>query len=252
MEHPKLRILLAEDNPINQQLAIRLLQKEGHSVALAQDGAEAVRLHAAGDFDLILMDVQMPRMDGFEATRKIRDNERGHSQHIRIIAMTAHAVKGDRERCLAAGMDSYISKPVRKSELVSELLQSGQDLDPKPPGTPIEVLDKRSALEFIGGDQQLLSQLCETFLEQSPKLLNSVRQAVQDRRPQEVSMLAHTIKGSVSIFAARKATDAASRLEQIGKSNDLSQADEAVESLTQELARLQPELTLLSQTDHTP
>jgi signal transduction histidine kinase/DNA-binding response OmpR family regulator len=256
IEHPKLRILLAEDNPVNQQLAIRLLQKEGHSVALAQDGTEAVRLHAAGDFDLILMDVQMPRMDGFEATRKIRDNERGHSQHIRIIAMTAHAVKGDRERCLAAGMDSYISKPVRKSELLSELLKtfrsSEQDSDPKPPSTPTEVLDKRSALEFIGGDQQLLSQLCETFLEQSPKLLNSVRQAIQDRRPKEVSMLAHTIKGSVSIFAAGKATNAASRLEQIGKSNDLSQADEAVEALTQELARLQPELTLLSQTDHTP
>jgi HPt (histidine-containing phosphotransfer) domain-containing protein len=170
--------------------------------------------------------------------------------------MTAHAVKGDRERCLASGMDSYISKPVRKSELLSELLQtfrsSGQDSDPEPPSTPTDVLDKRTVLEFIGGDQQLLSQLCETFLEQSPKLLNSVRQAVQDRRPQEVSMLAHTIKGSVSIFAARKATDAAFRLEQIGESDDLSQADEAVEALTQELARLQPELTLLSQTDHTP
>ncbi|MGA2962173.1 MAG: response regulator [Candidatus Korobacteraceae bacterium] len=113
-EHPKLRILLAEDNPVNQQLAIRLSQNEGHSVAVAQDGAEAVRLHAADDFDLILMDVQMPRMDGFEATRKIRDNERDHSRHIRIIAMTAHAMKGDRERCLAAGMDSYISKPVKE------------------------------------------------------------------------------------------------------------------------------------------
>jgi signal transduction histidine kinase/PleD family two-component response regulator len=116
---PKLRILVAEDNPINQHLAMRLLQGEGHTVEIAPNGHEVVRLHAEARFDLILMDVQMPEMDGFEATREIRAAERASGEHIPIIAMTAHAMKGDQERCLAAGMDFYVSKPVRKTDLLA-------------------------------------------------------------------------------------------------------------------------------------
>jgi CheY-like chemotaxis protein len=116
---PKLRILVAEDNPINQHLAMRLLQGEGHTVEIAPNGREAVRWHTKAEFDLILMDVQMPEMDGFEATREIRAAERASGEHIPIIAMTAHAMKGDQERCLAAGMDFYVSKPVRKTDLLA-------------------------------------------------------------------------------------------------------------------------------------
>jgi CheY-like chemotaxis protein len=116
---PKLRILVAEDNPINQHLAKRLLQGEGHTVEIAPNGREVVRLHTEAKFDLILMDVQMPEMDGFEATREIRAAERATGGHIPIIAMTAHAMKGDQERCLAAGMDLYVSKPVRKTDLLA-------------------------------------------------------------------------------------------------------------------------------------
>ena len=110
---PALRILLAEDSPVNQKLAIWLLEKEGHTVVVANDGREAVDAVESRQFDLVLMDVQMPDMDGFEATALIREREKRHGKHLPIIAMTAHAMKGDRERCLEAGMDDYVPKPVR-------------------------------------------------------------------------------------------------------------------------------------------
>jgi CheY-like chemotaxis protein len=113
----RLRILLAEDNAINQKLAVRLLEKQGHEVVVAQNGREAVEIWQREEVDLILMDVQMPEMDGLEATRWIRERERETGKHTPIIAMTAHAMKGDRERCLEAGMDGYLSKPIRPREL---------------------------------------------------------------------------------------------------------------------------------------
>ncbi len=119
--NPKLRILVAEDNLLNQHLAMRLLQSEGHTVEIAPNGREAIRLHAEAEFDLILMDVEMPEMDGFQSTREIRTTERATGEHIPIIAMTAHAMKGDQERCLAAGMDLYVSKPVRKADLLAAI-----------------------------------------------------------------------------------------------------------------------------------
>ena len=124
-ESPKravtLRILLAEDNPVNQQVALRMLERQGHSVTLAGDGRAALAALGRGPFDLLLMDVQMPDMDGFEATAAIRDRERGTGEHVAIFAMTAHAMAGDRERCLAAGMDGYIAKPIRKKDLLDAL-----------------------------------------------------------------------------------------------------------------------------------
>jgi CheY-like chemotaxis protein len=119
--NPKLRILVAEDNLINRHLAMRLLQGEGHTVVIATNGREAVRMHAEAEFDLIVMDVEMPEMDGFEATREIRRAESAMDKHIPIIAMTAHAMKGDQQRCLAGGMDFYVSKPVRKADLLATI-----------------------------------------------------------------------------------------------------------------------------------
>jgi two-component system sensor histidine kinase/response regulator len=112
-----LRILLAEDNPINQKLAVRLLQKQGYAVAVVEDGKEALAALERESFDVVLMDVQMPEMDGLETTGHIRAREQGTGRHVPVIAMTAHAMKGDRERCLQAGMDGYISKPVQPAEL---------------------------------------------------------------------------------------------------------------------------------------
>jgi CheY-like chemotaxis protein len=116
-----LRILVAEDNVINQLVAVRLLEKQGHTVALAVNGKEALALLAAGQFDAVFMDVQMPEMDGLEATAAIRAGERGTGRHLPIIALTAHALPADRERCLASGMDAYLAKPVRGSDLADAL-----------------------------------------------------------------------------------------------------------------------------------
>jgi CheY-like chemotaxis protein len=128
---PKLRILVAEDSVFNQQLAVGLLEKRGHSVVIARNGKEAIGAWVAQQFDVVLMDVEMPEMDGFEATAVIRTQERPKGTHIPIIAMTAHAMKGDRERCLAAGMDDYISKPIRAQELFEKLRTVAAVLQPK-------------------------------------------------------------------------------------------------------------------------
>jgi len=116
-----LRILLAEDNHVNQILAVRLLEKRGHHVVVAGDGREALEKLKTADFDLVLMDVQMPVMGGFEATAAVREMEKGTGKHIPIVALTAHAVKGDRERCLAAGMDGYVGKPIHPEELFQQI-----------------------------------------------------------------------------------------------------------------------------------
>jgi CheY-like chemotaxis protein len=126
------RVLLAEDNALNQTLAVRLLEKRGYSVTVAGDGRAAVEAFEKGQFDVVLMDIQMPGMDGFEATAAIRAKEKLTGGHVPIIAMTAHALKGDQERCLSAGMDGYVSKPIRTSELFStiENLLANKDATP--------------------------------------------------------------------------------------------------------------------------
>lgn len=118
-----LKILLAEDNAVNRNLAVRLLQKQGHNVTAVGNGREALSALERQSFDLILMDVQMPEMDGFEATRAIRRNERGTGKHTPVIAMTAHAMSGDRELCLSAGMDGYAPKPIRQADLAKEIVR---------------------------------------------------------------------------------------------------------------------------------
>jgi len=133
--HRRLRILLAEDNVVNQKLAARLIEKRGHTVVVVGTGREALAALERGSFDIILMDVQMPEMDGFEATAEIRKQEKTTGQHIPVIAMTAHAMRGDRERCLAAGMDSYVSKPIRPEELFREISACTQPLGPGQPST---------------------------------------------------------------------------------------------------------------------
>jgi CheY-like chemotaxis protein len=122
---PALRILLVEDNVVNQQVTVRVLSKRGHTVTVASDGLQAVTLVSSQDFDLILMDVQMPGMDGYEATAAIRATEAKTGSHVRIVAMTAHAQKSDQDRCLAAGMDDYLSKPIHLKELIEKIEQPG-------------------------------------------------------------------------------------------------------------------------------
>jgi len=138
----RLRVLLAEDNPVNQKLTVRLLESHGHSVVVVENGREALAMLAQQSFDVVLMDVQMPEMDGFAATARIRQQEQGTGQHLPIIALTAHALKGDQERCLAAGMDDYISKPFQPEDFY-EVLARAVPPDGRPgqlaeaPGCPL-------------------------------------------------------------------------------------------------------------------
>jgi two-component system, sensor histidine kinase and response regulator len=251
----RLRLLLAEDNLVNQKLAVRLLERRGHEVVVANNGREALDLWKRDQFDCILMDVQMPEMDGYEATTAIRRAEQTTGKHIPIIAMTAYAMKGDRERCLAVGMDRYISKPVRAKELF-ESIEEAQALpneSSSPPGPrPTDgILNEAEALRRVGDDRQLLGELAEVFLNESPRLLESIRTALAAQDASKVRLFAHSLKGAIDNFAAQDAYDAALRLEMLGRSGNLAEAGQACARLQQAMDRLLPAVAnLASQSVH--
>ena len=242
-----LHILLAEDSLVNQKLAAALLEKHGHTVRVATNGREAVAALQAEQFDLVLMDVQMPEMDGLEATAAIRAREKATGTHIPIIAMTAHAMQGDRERCLAAGMDGYIAKPFRAQHLF-EVLDSvlGTAAEPtvsmEPVSLPAEALNWSEILRATGGDEDLLKTLVDTFLEEAPRLMEAIRQAVDAGDGKALHLAAHTLKGSVRYFGANPAFEHAYQLECMGKAGDLHSAPATLAALEAEIEKLTPEL----------
>jgi two-component system, sensor histidine kinase and response regulator len=230
----RLRILLAEDNPVNQKLAVGILTKRGHSVRVAQDGREAVEAAEREPFDLVLMDVHMPEMGGFEATGMIRQRERIHGGHLPIVALTARAMTGDRERCLEAGMDDYLTKPVKVRALlgiIDRLVPQSAPVAAEaedPAGSPFE---DRVLHERFDGDLELLRVVAGTFLESTPPLLIEMRQAVAAASPASITRIAHRLRGSLANFGADEAVQAASRLEKMGADGDLAGADDACEDL---------------------
>jgi PAS domain S-box-containing protein len=247
---PPLRVLLAEDHPVNQKLAVRLLEKQGHSVVVAGDGEQALAALARQPFDLVLMDVQMPGVDGFEAAARIRKNEQGTGRHIPILAMTAFAMKGDRERCLQAGMDGYVAKPIQSQELfktIDVLLPPDRAAFALPPAEEAkheeisadgEIADREQALARVGGDRDLLRELAGLFLDDLPNQLAALREAVKTCDRAVMQRTAHTLKGAVGTFGARPAFEAALRLETMARNGDLTQADEACAALDGSLVRL--------------
>jgi len=249
----KLRILVAEDNAVNQAVIIRVLQKMGHITVLAKNGKEALAFTSAERFDLAFMDVQMPEMDGLAATAAIRETEKTGGAHLPIFAMTAHAMKGDRERCLAAGMDGYITKPIRFSDIEQTL--SGLASSPVAP-VKAEIVaetafwNKSEALDRIGGDEELLQELCQIFLDESPKLLQKVQQAVTAGDADAVMRAAHSLKGESSYLGAGGTSQAARLLEEMGRSKDLSRAGETVAVLEREVAGLHASLKELAGAHH--
>ena len=243
---PPLHVLLAEDNPVNQKLALRLLEKRGHTVVLAGDGKEALAALTRRPFDLVLMDVQMPDMDGFEAAKRIRREEAGTGRHVPILAMTAYAMKGDRERCLAAGMDDYVTKPIQPAELfetIDRLLPPGgaapEELPAEPPS---EAPDRVEALRRVGDDVGLLRELAGLFLDSYQQQLDELRTALVGCDGPAVQRLAHTLKGAVGVFGARFAFEAALRLEATARAGDLTAAEQARVGLEEALGRLRPAL----------
>ncbi|MGB7585744.1 MAG: response regulator, partial [Terriglobales bacterium] len=182
-----LHILVAEDNPVNEAVIVRVLEKMGHARTVAHNGREALALATGGKFDLVFMDVQMPEMDGLAATAAIREHEKKTRNHLPIFAMTAHAMKGDREQCLAAGMDGYIAKPVRLSDIQKTLNEVAANLGS--PALPMAASswDRAAALERVEGDEELLHDICRIFLEESPKLITQLEQAVAQADSEAVS-----------------------------------------------------------------
>jgi PAS domain S-box-containing protein len=245
------RILLAEDNMVNQRLVVRSLERHGYTVDVVADGQSAVDRALDGHFgyNLVLMDVQMPIMGGFEATAAIRRAERQNGGHIPIIALTAHAMSGDRERCLSAGMDSYLSKPIRIDQLVEEIGQLLKNRPPAPPAPKAEepadppaTPDFRSALERIGGDESLLRELAAIFVDECPRLLHDTRAAVLAGDPEALRRAAHTLKGAVVHFDVPLTYAAAAKLEQLGAAGDLAEAPTTLAKLASDVDRLRQEL----------
>jgi CheY-like chemotaxis protein len=245
-----LRLLLAEDNEVNQRLAVRLLEKRGHTVVVVGNGRQALAALEAQPFDAVLMDVEMPEMDGYEATAAIRDGERTTRRHIPILAMTAHAMKGAREACLAAGMDSYVSKPLQPRalfEAVEGLVFAGAP-DPiaQPSADPPEaVLDRAELLGHVGGDEELLREMVALFLDDSPRMFEAVRAAIELADAPQLRLAAHALKGALATLGAHRAHDAAEELEQLGRDGDLSRASAVLSLLASELARLRAALAEL-------
>jgi two-component system, sensor histidine kinase and response regulator len=241
---PPLRILVAEDSAVNQKLVLELLGRRGHSATLAINGQEAVHFWEAQPFDVVLMDVQMPELDGLEATRQIRIRERETDRRTPIIAMTAHAMRGDRERCLAAGMDDYLAKPIRAGQLFAKLDELGgapRGKGESPPPSNSAAPDGaairwREAVSDLGGDEDLLRDLGSTLLDDVPRLMEKVRRAVESGDPEKLSRAAHILKGSIRPFAALRAFEYAFRLEKMGCDQELDHAAETFAELEQEMA----------------
>jgi signal transduction histidine kinase/DNA-binding response OmpR family regulator len=238
-----LRILLAEDSIVNQRLFVRLLEKFGHKITVVGDGREALRAWREQAFDLILMDVQMPHMDGLEATSALRAEERGSGRWTPVVALTAHAMKGDRERCLAAGMDGYLTKPLRPADLMQTLARLFPEDSTEPP-TAAKVLRQEYA-----DDPELAREVAQTFLEQTPLLLAELRQALAQQDATALRRAAHTLRGSLLIFQADAATEAAQELETNATGGDWAALDRLTDRLEQELVRVQAIITKLAEAD---
>lgn len=222
-----IKVLLVEDNVINQTLALRLLERKGCRVVLAKNGSEAVEAALAEKFDLILMDIQMPGKGGIEATQDIRREELNGSTFI--VAMTAHAMQGDRERFLASGMDAYLSKPIRVEELftlvntVSKKISVAQKA--------LEYIDDQKFLEALGGDQELFQELAIKFVESAPETLERLERAVAAKNLEEIELWAHKLKGSLSMLVAEKGVILAQRIEIMGETGNLTDIDESLHEL---------------------
>ena len=236
----RLRILIAEDNPVNQAVAFGMLVKEGHTLTLAENGREAVRFHQRERPDLILMDVQMPELDGFGATQEIRAAEEGSGHHTPIIAMTAHAMSGDAERCLLAGMNAYLSKPLTKElllETIESIVKEGHSaiVPATITGPPFS---RAILLANLDGDTELLDRITTLFKENTPAYLDQMGQAIAQRDGPSLEKSAHTLLSSLGIFGAHRASDIARTLQVTGQLENFDEAGRRFIELKDETERI--------------
>jgi CheY-like chemotaxis protein/HPt (histidine-containing phosphotransfer) domain-containing protein len=236
-----LRILLAEDNVVNQRVAMGLLQNSGHLVTLAENGRKAVDAFIDQKFDLVLMDMQMPEMGGAEAMSLIRAHEREHGGHIPIISLTAHALNGDRERCLDAGADGYVSKPIAPAILFQEMetvLTVDRPGHIGPAQEKAVPVSDNDLLARVGGSQELLREVIGLFLEDCPKLVAVLGDAIRRGDTDAVYRASHTLKGSVGNFDAHAAMQIAQRLEARAREGNLEAATTIFAALEVEIHAL--------------
>jgi signal transduction histidine kinase/DNA-binding response OmpR family regulator/HPt (histidine-containing phosphotransfer) domain-containing protein len=243
------RVLLVEDNPVNQKVAKDLLSRRGHSVQVAPNGAEAVEAVSQKQFDVVLMDIHMPVMDGLTATRAIREREHASGAHVPIVAMTAGATTEDRENCFAAGMDKFVTKPFRADELYravesaapgGEILEVEAVTSTSDEGEPC--LDWEGALKNLEGDEELLLELADMFLEQCPPTMAAIEDAISKQAAQELQRAAHSLKGSARVIGGSAAAAAALQLENIGRDAQLEAAASAFRALEVKVAELKEKL----------
>ncbi len=238
-----LRVLVADDNAANRVLAARVLQKRGHDIVSVASGREVLSALKQQSFDVVLLDVQMPKMDGFATTAAIRESERHTGHHIPIVAMTAYAMSGDRERCLDAGMDAYMAKPLHARQL-QKLVESlaadspAESADPAASPMPPTAFDFAPALARLEGDVELLKEQMRFFLQDTPALLSDIAGAIARCDGKQLQLSAHRLKGLVSSFDDRQSSEATQRLERMGRSEDFADAGALFEQLHRDLNRL--------------
>jgi CheY-like chemotaxis protein len=248
-------VLVAEDNPVNQMVALKMLERLGYRVDVVANGAEALEEVSLGRYDAVLMDVQMPEMDGYEATRRIRERE-GAAKRTPVIAMTANALEGEREEALSAGMDDYVVKPVKAEELDRVLGRwtsrddraSGAEggagdrdtLDAAPPLDPAVLETLRSLQEE--GESDLLTELARMFLDHAALQLEGLREAIGEADAQRVRGISHALKGSSGNMGATRVSEVCAELEMAGESGDLAPAPGLLERLEEELSLARPAL----------
>ena len=247
-----LRILLAEDNRVNQNLATRLLEKRGHRVVVANNGKEALALLAGGIFDLVFMDVQMPEMDGLQATMAIREQEKITGVHQPIIAMTALAMKGDKERCIAAGTDGYLSKPISPEQLDAALDSCTHRrcddirLKTNTNHSPVATVNAAELLQRIDGDRTLLAELIKMLREEYPGQLHDARESIARGDAKGLERVGHGLKGALDNLSATSASRFAAELESMGRSANLALAGSKLMALEDEMHQVIKTLDELS------
>ncbi len=251
-----LSILLAEDNRFNQKVAITMLQREGHRVVLAETGQEALDRIAEQKFDVVLMDVQMPEMDGLEAVRRLRARERlaheatGQNGHLAVVALTAHAMQGDEDRCRAAGMDGYLTKPLERAALRGELRRLSQSREWALLPTENEAVEAAAPLVFrpeavlarSNGDPDLAREIADLYRTESTRILEEIETALSRDDTRTATRLAHTLRGSSAFFDARRVVRVAANLEQAAAASRMREMmpelREAVADLWSALTRI--------------
>jgi signal transduction histidine kinase/CheY-like chemotaxis protein/HPt (histidine-containing phosphotransfer) domain-containing protein len=253
--HPKSRkeinILLAEDNILNQMVAVRILEKEGYSVKVAENGREAVESLQKQKFDLVLMDIQMPEMNGIEATQAIRNSKDAMiDPEIPIIALTAHAFKEDRETCLSAGMNEYIAKPLKKTEFLKIVSQFITDVECSiETGTGesvtncIAAVDKAEALERLGGDEELLVDLWEAFIGEAPRQMGILKEALDANDIVLLERHSHTMKSAAANIGADMLRKLAQQMELAAANGEIKNTPEIFARLLCEMDRVFEEMT---------